>query len=296
MLRWAGAVAVTALALTGCVRTTVDTTITADGTFSQHAIVAFSDDVAAQIGDQTGMDVRALFGDLEGSAELVELQEQYPGQIVLEPYDDGELEGVELTLTDLPVEEFNAAAEQTASGIGGAATLEETDGQFILEMASPEDADLEALGVSESQLGLIESSVDVSVTYTFPGLVEEASAGEVEGRTVTLGLTDLASGQDIRIVAAADDQFDWGPLLQWGGIALAFILVVGGATALILQDRRKHRENALPPPVTTDHPHGPGLLGADAPPEPAPDDASAPGDERIGREDAGDGGPPDRSS
>ncbi|MFW2512740.1 LppM family (lipo)protein [Demequina sp. SO4-13] len=295
-LRWSGAVAVAALALTGCVRTTVDTTITADGTFSQSAVIAFSDEVAAQIGDQAGMDVGALFEDLEGSPELAELQEQYPGQIVLERYDDGELEGVELTITDLPVEEFNAAAEQTASGIGGAATLELTDGRFVLEMASPEGVDLGEFGVTESQLGLLESSVDVSVTYTFPGLIEEASVGEVDGRTVTLGLTDLVSGQDIRIVAAADDQIDWGPLLRWGGIALAFLLVVGGATALIVQDRRKHRESSLPPPVTTEDPHGPGLLGENAEPQTAPGDAPAPGDERIGREKAGDEGRPDGSS
>lgn len=261
VLRWSGAAAIAALALTGCVRTTVDTTIGADGTFSQHSVVAFSDDVAAQIGDQAGMDVGALFDDLDGSPELAALEEQYPGQVLVEPYDDGELAGVELTLTDLPLDEFNAAAEQTASGIGGAATLTETDGQFIVEMMSPDDLDLDSLGVSESQLGLLESSVEVAITYTFPGLVEEATAGEIEGNTVTLGLTDLASGQDIRIVAGANDQFDWGPVLRWGGIVLAFILVVGGAAALIIQDRRKHRQSALPPPATTEDPHGPGMLG-----------------------------------
>ncbi|MDN4480628.1 LppM family (lipo)protein [Demequina muriae] len=260
VLRWSGAAAIAALALTGCVRTTVDTTIGADGTFSQHSVVAFSDDVAAQIGDQAGMDVGALFDDLDGSPELAALEEQYPGQVLVEPYDDGELAGVELTLTDLPLDEFNAAAEQTASGIGGAATLTEADGQFIVEMMSPDDLDLDSLGVSESQLGLLESSVEVAITYTFPGIVEEATAGEIEGNTVTLGLTDLASGQDIRIVAGADDQFDWGPVLRWGGIVLAFILVVGGAAALIIQDRRKHRQSALPPPATTEDPHGPGML------------------------------------
>ncbi|WP_062130897.1 LppM family (lipo)protein [Demequina aestuarii] len=261
VLRWSGAAAIAALALTGCVRTTVDTTIGADGTFSQHSVVAFSDDVAAQIGDQAGMDIGALFEDLDSSPELAALEEEYPGQVLVEPYDDGELAGVELTLTDLPLEEFNAAAEQTASGIGGAATLTETDGQFIVEMMSPEGVDLDSLGVSESQLGLLESSVEVAITYTFPGLVEEATAGEIEGNSVTLGLTDLASGQDIRIVAGADDQFDWGPLLKWGGVVLAFILVVGGAAALIIQDRRTHRRSALPPPSTTSDPHGPGMLG-----------------------------------
>ncbi|MFN3866063.1 MAG: LppM family (lipo)protein [Demequina sp.] len=296
VLRWSGAVAVAALALTGCVRTTVDTTISSDGTFSQHAIVAFSDEVAAQLGSQTGMDIGSLFDELDGSPELAALEAQYPGQILIEPYDDGELDGVELTLTDLPLEEFNAAASQTATGIGGAATLEQTDGRFVLTMMSPEGVDLDALGVTPSQLSLVESSVDVSIAYTFPGLVEEATAGEIEGNTVTLGLADLASGQDIRIVAGADDQINWGPWLRWGGIALAFILVVGGAAALIMQDRRKHRESALPPPVTTADPHGPGMLSGGPHGEPAPGDAASPGDGRIGREESPGEGEPHRST
>lgn len=267
VLRWSGAVAFAAIALTGCVRTTVDTTISADGTFSQQSVVAFSDDVAAQIGDQSGMDIDALFEDLDASPEIAALQEEYPGQVVIEPFSDGELEGVEITLTDLPLDEFNAAAEQTASGIGGAATLEEVDDQFILEIVSPEEVNLDDLGITEAQLGLFESSVDISIVYTFPGLVDEATVGEIEGNTVTLGLADLASGQDIRIVAGASDQFNWGPLLQWGGIALAFLLVVGGAAALIVQDRRKGRRNTLPPHVTTEDPHGPGMLGNDADPD-----------------------------
>lgn len=263
VLRWCGAIAIAAIALTGCVRTTAEITISSDGTFSQHSVVAFSDDVAAQVGDQAGLDITAMFEDLDTSAEFSALEDQYPGQVELEPYDDGELVGIELTLTDLPLEEFNRAAEQTAQGLGGAATLEETDGTYVLTMVSPAGADLNSLGISESQLGLFASSVDVSIAYTFPGLVQEATAGVIEGNTVTLGLTDLVGGQDIRIVAGADDQFDWGPLLRWGGIVLAFILVIGGAAALIVQDRRKHRRSALPPPETVVNPHGPGMLSAD---------------------------------
>lgn len=291
MLRSIGAIAIAAVALSGCVRTTVDTTISADDTFSQHAVVAFSDEIAEQIGGEAGMDIGAMFDDIEGSPELEALEEQYPGKVLVEPYDDGELQGVEITLTDLPLEEFNTAAQQTASGVGGAATLNRVDDQFILEVETPDGTDLDSLGITESQLGLLGSSVDISVSYTFPGLVEEATVGEIEGNTVTLGLADMLGGEGARIVAGATDEMDWGPVLRWGGIALALILVVGGAIALIVQDRRKHRQSTLPPPVTTTDPHGPGMLG-----ETPSGDAPAAGDDRIGRTEQTDGEEPGRST
>ncbi len=271
-LRSAAATAVIAVALTGCIRTTVDTTISPDDTFSQHAVIAFSDDLAGQIGEETGVETGGMFEMLTDSDEFAALEEKYPGKVDVAEYDDGELRGVELTLSDLPIEEFDNTAEQTASGVGGNATLERVGDQYIIEMASPETGDLDSLGITESQLALLASSIDVRISYTFPGLVEEATVGEIDGHTVTLDITDLTAGQDIRIVAGAVDAFDWGPLLRWGGIALALILVVGGALALIIQDRRKHRRSSLPPPTTTEMPVGPGVLGG----LPEPADATPP--------------------
>ena len=285
--RWVAAGAAL-VALTGCVRTTVDTTIGSDGTFSQHAVIAFSDEAASQLGGQLGgdlggdlgdaptLDPDALLDELEGSEGLAALEERYPGQIDVAPYDDGELQGVEVTVTDLPLEEFANAAEEAGGGLGASATLEEEDGRFVLVMAAPEGLDLGSLGVTPSQLSLVESSVDIGVTYTFPGLVEAATAGEIDGHTVTLGLADLASGEDIRIVAGATDSIDWGPFLLWGGVALAFVLVVGGATALVVQDRRAHRRSSLPEPHVTDAPAGPGMLST---PEHDAPGATAGGDE-----------------
>ena len=273
-LKWSGAAAVAVLALTGCVRTTVDTTITSDDTFSQHSIIAFNNSVAAQVGDEVGLDVANLREQLESAPEFAELQESFPGQIEVVDYDDGELRGVELTLTDIPLEEFNTAAAQAGTGLTGGATLTREDDTFVVEMSFPEAAGLEDLGVSESQLGLLGSSLDIGVSYTFPGPIESATVGTVEGHTVTLGLADLASGNDVRIVASAGDSINWGPILTWGGVALAFLLVIGGAAALIIQDRRKSLRNTLPPHQATDTPTGPGLLG----------ETPADGDPRIGEE------------
>lgn len=271
-LAWAGAAAVAGLVLTGCVRTTVDTTISSDDTFSQHSILAFNDTVAAQVTNEVGFDAANLAEELESAPEFIELQERFPGQIEVADYYDGELHGAELTLTDIPLEEFSNAATQAGTGLTGGATLTREGDTFVVEMSFPDTAGLEDIGVSESQLELLAGSLDIGVSYTFPGPVQSATAGTIEGHTVTLGLADIASGQDVRIVASAGDSIDWGPILTWGGVGLAFLLVIGGATALIIQDRRKSLRNTLPPHQTTDTPTGPGLLG----------ETPAPGNPRIG--------------
>lgn len=279
-LAWVGAAALAVLALTGCVRTTVDTTIKSDDTFSQHSIIAFNDSVAAQVGDEVGFDVAHLREELESSPEFAELQESFPGQIDVVDYDDGELQGIEMTLTDIPLEQFNTAAAQAGTGLTGGATLTRQDDTYVVEMSFPQSAGLEDLGVTSSQLELLAGSLDIGVSYTFPGPVESATAGAIDGHTVTLGLADLATGSDIRIVGSAGDSINWGPILLWGGVGLAFILVIGGAAALIVQDRRTSLRNTLPPHQATDTPTGPGMLG-DVPDE---------GDPRIGK---GDGPEPD---
>lgn len=269
---WLGVAAVAALALAGCVRTSVDTTFNSDDTFSQHSIIAFDDAVAAQVSAQEGLDIANLPELLADDPALQELQEQFPGQIEVEEYDDGELKGVETTLTNVPLELFNDAAAQTGTGLTGGATVTRVDDTFVVEMVFPQEVNLADVGVSASQLELLSASVDINVSYTFPGPVESATAGTVNGHTVTLGLADVMSGDDIRIVGSAGDSINWQPILTWGGVILAFVLVIGGATALVIQDRRSSLRNTLPPPQTEDNPSGPGVLG-EAPNE---------GDPRIG--------------
>ena len=278
LLRWGAAAGVTALALAGCVRATVDTTVHEDGTFSQHSVAAISASAANQLEGMLGsdlpddvdadipqdLDIETLLSGAQSSPELADLEKRYPGQVDVADYDDGERSGVEITLTDLPLDEFNAAGAQAAGALGASATLEEVDDTYVVTVMRPAELDLSSAGITEGNLSLIESSVDISVSFTFPGLVQEASAGTIEGKTVTLGLTDLASSEEIVIVAGASDAIDWGPWLRWGGVALAFALVIGGAAALVIQDQRKRRRSTLPPPGTTESPTGPGMLAGDA--------------------------------
>lgn len=253
-----GAAAVAVLVLAGCVRVDMDTQIHADDTFSQHAIIAFAPDLMGQLGDLVGdvpegtplddLDPADLYDQLTSDPSIAAAQEQYPGQIEIAPYDDGELEGFELTLTDLPLSVYEDGVADVASGLGASGTIEHTDGSFILTVPADPSRDASAAGATAGNLALIEGAVDVSIAFTFPGLVTEANAGEIEGRTVTLGLADLLAGDEIRIVAGDSDEIYWRPILLWGGIALATIVVIGGATLLVLQDVRARRRSALPPP------------------------------------------------
>ncbi|WP_061963142.1 LppM family (lipo)protein [Demequina aurantiaca] len=259
-----GALAVVTLA--GCVRIDSDTSIGSDDTFSQHVIVAFTDSVATQVSQQAGINVRELTGSLGDSAELKDLQAKYPDHVTLEDYEDEDLRGLELTMTDLPLSEFNEAASQVTAGFGATASITHEGDSFVVMMAAPDpadaeaspspgasdgplgDVDLGALGLSGGNLAALGSAIDFEVSYTFPGLVREASAGDIDGNTVTLGASDVLSGSDIRLVGGDSTQIDWWPFIKWALIIAAFTSVIGGAALLVRQDKRRQRSTSLPPP------------------------------------------------
>ncbi|WP_061961379.1 LppM family (lipo)protein [Demequina flava] len=263
LARVVGAVAV-AVALTGCVKATADTTFGEDETFSQRAVVAYEDSVADDLTERLGFDVDSVVEGLDESPEFLALQEEYPGQIELADYDDGELEGLELTLTDMPIDAFAEASDEVLGTVGASASVELVDGMYIVSVTQSSDDALALLAVGPSQLELVESAVDVHATFTFPGPVREATAGEISGNTVSLGIADLATTPEIRIVADAQGSIPWGTILTWVAVIAGFAIIIGGATALVIQDRRASRRNALPDPTTDPDASGPGMLSATA--------------------------------
>ncbi|WP_084099793.1 hypothetical protein [Demequina sp. NBRC 110051] len=250
--RSVAAVLAAALALAGCVRATADTTINADDTFSQHTVVAYSDSVASQITDYLGVDVNDLLGNVGDSDDFQDFSDRFPGQVTLDPYVSGDLEGIELTLTDIPLDDFSEASTQALASVEASATLERDDDTFVVDIRRGGDDALALLGAGQTNLEFAQAAVDVQATFTFPGLVQEAPAGAIEGHTVTLGLADLATTPHIRIVAEASDAIDWGPILLWAGIIAALAVIVGGAAWLIVDDRKKSRVTHLPAPRVSD--------------------------------------------
>lgn len=260
------------MALSGCVRVLVDTTVHEDDTFSGRVVLAVTEAVEEQLTGNAPGDFEGLvpagdpFADAASSEEFVELQERFPGQIEVRDYVEGDRQGIELTVDRLPLEEFNATAGHMAAFAGPSTTLTREGNTYVVTLeatGADERAEIDGEevpggplvpggpGLPGGDIGLLESAIDFDIIYRFPGLVTEASAGTINGNTVTLGLSDVVDGGEIRIVAGADPEINWGPIVQWGLIALAFVVIIGGATALVIQDKRKRRPTHLPPPRTT---------------------------------------------
>ncbi len=262
--RWLGGAALAAtvaVALAGCVRLDVDTRLGSDDTVSTHAIIAYDPAIADDVEGAIGMDPAGLIDAVLASEELAALDADYPGTITIQGYEDEDLTGVEIEIDDLPLSALEGA-------MGDGAGITRDGDEFVV--ALPLGAFAEAAGLDGADapgsmigggpgvlpggggLGLIASSVEVEIAVTFPGLVTYASTGEVSGRTVTLGLADLIAGDDVELRGGADFAIDWDPLLRWGGIALAVVVIVGGAAVLLARDHRARQRTALPAPVDND--------------------------------------------
>ena len=272
-----------AAALAGCVRLDSTTTLSEDDTFDQHAIIAAAPEALTALRQQlgnlpegtlpdgadpedalAGLDLEALLDPDTFREQLAPLEGARPGSVTVEPYEDQDgRTGVELTVTDVPLAEVDDAAGTVP--LAGALGIAREGDDYVVTLAPGAASQLDGLGAQESQLRLIENSVDVAVSFAFPGLVTEATAGEVAGNTVTLGLSDLLAADTIRIVGGANHQLDWGPILRWGGVALAIAAVLGGAAALVIQDRRRRAAHLPPPRKGSDG--GPGTLPREETPE-----------------------------
>lgn len=254
------------LMLAGCVRVTSETTLGEDDTFDQHAVIAVAPEALTALRQQLGqldagdlpggeppadaldaMDLESLLDPETFREQLAPLEEANPGSVDVQPYADEEgRTGVEITVTEVPLADVDDAAATVP--LAGSTGIVRDGDTYVVTLESGAASQLEGLGAQASQLRLIENAVDVAVAFTFPGLVTEASAGEVAGNTVTLGLSDLLSADSIRIVGGATTALDWAPFLRWGLVALAVVVVVGGAALLVLQDRRRRTRTTLPPP------------------------------------------------
>lgn len=276
MRRLGAALAAVAVLLSGCVRVTAETTLGEGDVVSQRAVIAMTSQARTALGQQLGqlgdlgaelpegtevpaeaLDVDALLDPDEVRKQLADLEERFPGSVDVQPYADDEgREGVEITVTEIPLDAVDDAAG--TSPLTGATSITREGDTYVVSLETGAASGLSEAGVALDQLAVLESAVDIGVSFTFPGLVQEATAGEIAGQTVTLGLTDLLAADEIRIVGGATTERDWGPLLRWGLVGLGAAALLAIATALVLQDRRRRHSSPLPPP--REGGDGPGRL------------------------------------
>ena len=237
--------AVAVLALAGCARFTAVDTFGQDNTVTQDLTLALTPDAAKQV----GIDLSTLTAAALKSKSADAFPGIDPSQITIEDYTEGDRKGVHVVARDLTFDQFNAATKGTtalANGLGTPITVARDGDTYIVTFPADPKRDLSQVS-GGSSIGLISSSIDFSIAMSFPGPVKSATAGKVNGKTVVLGLEDVLTPDAIVIKAQATPGIAWGPILRWLGIGGLAVVIVGGATLLIWQDKRKQRINDLPP-------------------------------------------------
>lgn len=235
--------------LTGCVRFQSTNTFTAEDTVTQDLIVALTPQAASQV----GIDLDTLTAEALTAADAVGVGID-PSRVTIEDYVEGERRGIHIIAKDLTLDQFGTAAAvgigEVAPGLGTPMTVARDGNVYVVTIPADPNRDLSGVQ-GASAIGLIADSIDVALTFTFPGPVQSATAGRVEGKTVVLGLEDLLTPDKIVIRGQATDGIAWGPILRWVGIGAAALVIIGGAAALIWQDKRRTSRNTLPPPIET---------------------------------------------
>ncbi len=241
-----GVTAIAVLALAGCVRFTAVDTFSPDNTVTQDLTLALTADAAKQVGiDPSNLTAASL-----KSASADAFPGVDPKKVTIEDYTEGDRKGVHIVARDLTFDEFNAAATEgskaIANGLGTPMTVAREGDMYIVTVPADPARDLSQVR-GGSSIGLLSNSIDFSITMEFPGPVKSATAGQVDGKKVVLGLEDLLTPDSIVIKAQATPGIAWGPLLRWLGIGAIAVVIVGGAALLIWQDKRKQKLNDLPP-------------------------------------------------
>ncbi len=252
-----GIVCAAALILSGCVKVHTESAFSDHDTVNQTVIIAVDPDVLAQVGADPS--------DLSPDAFQERIPADQAGRVTIEEYVDGELRGVRIEARDLTFDELASAGALLQEGAGaqgsdepgfgtegllGGATapqVERQGDQYVVTIPAL-DATASVPGVDASTVGRF---INFESKFTFPGPVVSSTHGDVNGKTVTLSFEDIQSGEDITIRAVGNEAIAWGPIITWGIIGLAVLVILGGGIALGVLELRKRRPQ-LPEPQPTD--------------------------------------------
>jgi hypothetical protein len=227
--------AVTALALSGCIKLDMDLAVSSDDTVSGAVIFALDDSFA----DLPGVDPKDLF---EGTSPV---DQPSAGSVREEPYEaDGKV-GTRVVFDDVPIEEFSQGEGEDALRITRQGETYVVTGSLDLTgdeaAAGADGADGTAGDTPPVDLGAI-TDAEVRVAITFPGAVV-SSNGAVDGNTV---VWEPAFGEVVEIQAVAErgSTFPWS--LVTAGVLIAGLLLVGGFLAVSMRRGKTAPVAALP--------------------------------------------------
>jgi plastocyanin len=160
------------LALTGCIKLDMDLTVHADDTVDGTMIFGFNREMSDMMGEEADM-----FDGMMDELLDMDLGEDAPDEVTVEPYDDGTFVGQEMTFQGMPLEEFGG--DEGTSEL----RLARDGDEFVFEG----DMDMSDTGeMGDVPPGMLEGMMefDMRVSITFPGEVLEHN-GSLSGTTVT---------------------------------------------------------------------------------------------------------------
>ena len=231
---------------TGCARVTSTHSFSDHNTITQDTVVAFT----PQAADAIGIDLNDLTADAITQSAVGVLPGVDASKVTVEDFVDGDLRGIHVVARDLTLEEFNAAAsvsaEGVAPGVGTPMSVVRDGDTYVVTIPADESRDVSGMR-GASSIGAIANAVTFELRFTFPGPVKSASVGQVNGKTVVIGLEDLLNPEEIVIRGQATDGIAWGPILRWAGLIGLGVVIVGGAGFLVWQDKRRQRITGLDP-------------------------------------------------
>ena len=250
--------------LTGCLKLTMDLEVASDDTVSGTAVIGFSKELLALTGgslDDALGDETIVPSDIEG--------------VSVEPYEDGEFIGQEVTFDGVALEEFNEEqVEQDALRIVREGDTFRMSGVLDFDTGDTDEVPIEG--------GELLEGADVRITVAFPGEVLETN-GERDGNAVTWRPV-VGERTELHAVASAIDS-GGGSAVVWIAVAIVALAIVAGA---IVMTRRAASPSAagIPHGEVIDDDAGAVRGGAEAEspfgaattpaPPPTPIDAPAP--------------------
>ena len=215
--------------LTGCLKLTMDLDVTSENTVDGTAVFAIDRDVL-ELGGGTVEDVLGddaiVPPDVEG--------------VTVEPYEDDEFAGQEITFDGVRLDEFNQDGAEGSLTIVREGDVFRVSGLLDLSM---DETDTEGMPFDTQEMF---GSAEVRITLSFPGEVE-SSNGEVDGNTVTWS-PQVGERAELNAVASAIGG-GGGSSALW--IVLAVVALGAIAAVALVSSRRR-----------TAGPEGAGPVGA----------------------------------
>lgn len=210
-------IAALALFLTGCMRMHVNVSINPNDTVDGEIIMAVSDEAV----EGFGISPQDAWNDMAADADM-------PDEFDYSDYAEDGYTGGRYTFSEMPISEWSAG--DTADDL---MIVRDGDEFVVTGVLDLSDGDSEELPGMEE----IFASMDVRMSFTFPGEITEAS-GDISGSTVTWTATygeRLVMSARGPASASAADVFPW----LWVGLGVGVLAVAGVAAALLAKNRKK---------------------------------------------------------